>query len=348
MYGSTGMPASSRCSTDLPLSIDSESVKTRAVNVGVLERVIRRVPLVAQGKSGAQLERCWLDDGASVVVKHVDARHDWIMQATADDGRIGALWRNGVLARVPASIDHTVLDVQPSAGGGVVVVMRDVSAYLVPDEQIPILFHRHALTAAARLHVAFAGSPISQLCSLGDYYTFLSPAVCARFAAGHDVPRLAIEGWSRFDDIVAADVSQAIAALHADPTPLVEALLRRDCTLVHGDLKLANLGAQDDRLIVLDWGTLTTWAPPAVDYAWYLAINSAALGLDPAQVVDDVRHAEPDHDGRALGLALIGALMQLGWEKALGATADDVGTSQRELAGLAWWTTQVREALTLL
>ena len=106
------------------------------------------------------------------------------------------------------------------------------------------------------------GQPLPGLCPLSHLYAFLSPAVCARFAQDHDVPRLAIDGWARFHDIVPDEVSSAIAAIHADPTSLADALLARESTLVHGDLKLANLGADARRIIVLDWGTLTTLGSP--------------------------------------------------------------------------------------
>jgi hypothetical protein len=338
-----------RCSVRVVVDLfeGGERVETVCVGSGLLGRVVRRQPLVAPGKSGAQLERCWLDDGSAVVVKHADASKDWIMQATGDDGRIVALWADGLFGRIPASIDHAVLEVQPSAGGAI-VVMRDVSAYLAPDGQMPSSLHRRVLAAAAQLHAAFEGSPVRQLCALPAYYTFLSPAVCARFAADHEVPRLALEGWTRFHDIVAGDVAQAIAEVHADPGPLVDALLARNCTLVHGDLKLANLGEHAGQVIVLDWGTLTTWAPPAVDHAWYLAINAAALGAHYDRIIADIRARQREHDDIAQRLALIGAFAQLGWEKALGATARDVETRHRERAGLDWWTSQVRKSVSLL
>lgn len=314
---------------------------------GLLDRVVRREALLAQGKSGAQLERGWLADGSTVVLKHIDARDDWIMQATGDDGRIADLWADGTLRRVPASIDHAILDVAP-ADGGAVVVMRDVSAHLAADGQMPLPFHRRVVTAAAQLHTAFAGAPINRLCELSAYYGFLSPGTCMPFAAHHDIPRLAVEGWARFHDIVAPDVAEVIAALHENPSRLVDALLARDCTLVHGDLKLANLGEHADRVIVLDWGTLTVWAPPAVDFAWYLAINAAALGVGHDEILHDISRAQAKHDDIAQRLALIGALVQLGWEKALGATADDAETRRRERIGLEWWTAQVRLTLPLL
>jgi len=90
---------------------------------------------------------------------------------------------------------------------------------------------------------------------------------------------------------------------------------------------------------------LTTWAPPAVDYAWYLAINTAATGRSHDELRDEIRSAQgPAHDPTAESLALVGALAQLGWEKALGATSGDPAVAQRERAGLAWWSAAARAA----
>ena len=140
-------------------------------------------------------------------------------------------------------------------------------------------------------------------------------------------------------------MSEIIASVHADPDALAGSLLQRPCALVHGDLKMANLGADDEHVVVIDWGTLTTWAPPAVDYAWYLAVNSAAVGLPLDVILESVRATDAGSDDVALQLALVGALAQLGWAKALGATSDDAETRDREREGLAWWSAKVREAL---
>jgi hypothetical protein len=310
----------------------------------LLERVVRRELLVSDGKSGSQLERGWLDDGSAIVIKHADIRRDWIMQATGDEGRIARLWAEGVFEQLPDGIDHAMLEVHQTPSGAV-IVMRDVSASLFSTGAHLRSGHRRVLRAAAEVHHAFVDRPVASLCPLEACYAFLSPSVCARFADGHEVPRLAIEGWSRFHDIVADDVVQAISAIHNDPARLAAELLALPSTLIHGDLKLANLGEGRGRVIMLDWGTLTTWAPPAVDYAWYLAINGAAIGDNHEQLLHDVRQAAGDADRTALGFALIGALAQLGWEKALAATADDEGTRRRERDGLAWWSAQARTAL---
>jgi hypothetical protein len=100
-----------------------------------------------------------------------------------------------------------------------------------------------------------------------------------------------------------------------------------------------------DRTVIVDWGTPTTWAPPAVDFAWFVAINAAATGCTERELLDEIRLVQgADHDPVAQSLALVGALAQLGWEKALGATSDDPLVARRERAGLAWWSAAVRAA----
>jgi hypothetical protein len=311
----------------------------------VLDRLVRTEPLGSSGASGSALERGWLEDGSTVVIKHADARQDWIMQATGDDGRIAALWADGIFARVPPAVDHAMLDVEPGPGGAV-VVMRDVSPQLFADAPPTADERQVLLGAATALHAALSTAETAHLCPLAAYLTFLSPAACAPFAADHLVPRLAGEGWARFHELADDDVSAAVTAVHDDPAQLAGALLERPSTIVHGDLKLANLGVAGARAVVLDWGTLTTWAPPAVDFAWYLAINAAATGCSHDELLAEIRAAQGSrYDEQAQSLALLGALAQLGWEKALGATSDDAAVAGRERAGLAWWSAAARTAL---
>jgi hypothetical protein len=310
------------------------------------ERITRREPIVSGGKSGSQLERGWLDDGSPVVIKHAVADADWIMQATDDRGRVADMWVNGVFDRVPTVVEHALLAVRRKPGGAE-LLMSDLSGCLFSSGPDFRACHLDVLSGVTSLHRAFASGPVNELCSLRDYYTFLSPQVCARFSHDHDVPALAVEGWARFHELVPDDVVGAIDRLHDDPRPLVDALSGYEGTLVHGDLKMANLGMDRGRVVLLDWGTLTTWAPAAVDFAWYLAINAAALDLDLELdvLVEQCRRAIGAGGDAALDLALVGALAQLGWEKALGASAGHAATMQRERVGLAWWVRLVREAL---
>ena len=311
-----------------------------------LATAVSRHPLHGDGKSGSTLERVTLADGTRLVLKHVDPHRDWIMQATHDTGRVARLWAAGVFDHMPPVIDTAIVGVAP-APGGCTVVMRDVSASLLPDGlRVTRSQSRQLLAAVAALHRVFTRPPVDDLCSLADLLGFLSPTATAPHRADHEVPRLVLQGWERFADVVADDVADAVLHVLGSTGPLADALGDFGAALLHGDLKLANLGVGDGRVVVIDWGPQTSWGPPAVDYAWYVAVNGAAVRASLDELVDDVRTAAgPAHDEDALRLAFLGALVQLGWEKALGATADDGDVRARERSGLDWWTARAREAL---
>jgi Phosphotransferase enzyme family len=315
----------------------------------VLGSVVHRERLAGgDGKSGSLLERVVLGDGTRLILKHVSPSWDWIMRATEDRGRIAELAGSGVFDRVPVAIEHAVIEVRPE-GGGWVVVMRDVAASLVRDDQrVSRARSRLILAAAAELHAAFAGEPPLALCSLADRYRFLSPGTAAAERGGPDpVPALIGKGWDRFNELAPREIAGAVAASHREPEQLEAALGAYPSTLIHGDLKLGNLGFLPGRVVMLDWGTQTGWAPPAVEWAWYLAINASRIDATREQLLEDAAAASgPGHDPEALQLALLGGLVQLGWDKALQAVEDpDPARRAWEADDLRWWIDQARLAL---
>jgi hypothetical protein len=230
-----------------------------------------------------------------------------------------------------------------------VVIMRDVSAALLPDHaRISRADSRRVLEAAAALHASFWDDPPRPLCSMVDRYQFLSPATTRREAGGADeVPRLIGRGWERFAELVPDEVAGPVLSVLERTEPFAAALSRSPSTLIQGDLKLGNLGFSGDRVVMLDWGTQTGWAPPAAEVAWYLAINWSRIDATREQLLDDFRAAEGErHDEDTLRLALLGGLVQLGWDKALHASGHpDPAVRAREAADLAWWTARARDAL---
>jgi aminoglycoside phosphotransferase (APT) family kinase protein len=315
----------------------------------LLDQAVERTRIgVDDGKSGSPVERLRLADGQTVVVKRVRPYGDWIMRAMHDEGRAARLWQRGILGRVPGVIDHAVLGVVPEDGGWL-VVMRDAAGFLVPRGHVLTRDQsRRVIGAVHALHESFAGEDLPGLAPLADRYTVLGPALAVRERDGADgVPKLVERGWDRFAERVAPDVARPVLGLLDDPGELVAALERFPQTLVHGDLKIPNLGLAPDRVVVIDWGTQTGLAPPAVEWAWYLAISAGRIAATREEILDDVQAAEGEaHDRAALSVAVLGAFVQLGWNKALDAyDHPDPVTRARERLDLEWWVRTARGVL---
>ena len=294
-----------------------------------------RTPLASNGKSGARLETVTLD-GERYVVKHLD--DDWSLRAAAVPGvAVVEMWRRGILDRLPDCFDQPIIAV--SGGDVPALLMRDVSAWLVPDgdEPIPTEQQERFLAHMASLHAEFweTSEPID-LVSPERRYLELSPQMAeaeARRGSEHVVPKLVARGWPLLAEVAPRAASVVVPLVH-DPGPLVRALGTTPQTLVHGNWKLDNLGTDDrGRTVLLDW-ELPGRAAPLSDLAWYLAINCRRLPTSKEATIDEYR-AALEREGietapwweRQLGLALLGALVQFGWEKALGGYDDE----------LAWW-----------
>jgi hypothetical protein len=313
----------------------------------------RRPLFVGDSKSGSRMERLSIG-GVPHVLKHLDLEDSWLMRSTGDRGlRQLQLFTCGLLDALPPCIDHAVVAVAPTTAGGregTALLMRDVGDHLVPEGSAPITAdqeHRF-IDAMAALHAAywgFAGSDL--LISLAMHYTFLSEATGAVEAerGGEDVvPKLIPAGWGRLDTL-SARVARLIRGLHDDLSPLVLALEATPQTLVHGDWKLGNMGGDPNgRTILLDWDRASR-GPATLDLAWYLAINTDRLARPREALIDLYRERLEAHGVDTAGwfetqleLALVGAFLQLGWEKLLGGNPTE----------LAWWDARLDAAAHLL
>jgi hypothetical protein len=333
---------------------------TAGVTASVTELVAgatSRVSLTeGAGKSGARLERLVIG-GQPYVLKHLDLAQDWTMRASGClRGAPLLAWERGLLARLPDCFNQPIVGVCRFGGGGrppsggCTVLMRDVSPWLVPvtDEPISLDQHLRFLRHMAALHAAFwACGSECEVVPVMHRYLELSPWLAdaeAFVGSGHLVPRLVGEGWPRLAEVAPA-AAAIVTPLAWDPGPLVEALAGTPQTFVHSNWKLDNLGTDaDGRTVVLDWEQPGRGAPLS-DLAWYLAINCRRLPQGKEDSIAAYRRALEEHGisteawwDRQLALCLLGALVQFGWEKALGGYDEE----------LAWWETQAVRAAPLL
>ncbi len=137
-------------------------------------------------------------------------------------------------------------------------------------------------------------------------------------------------------------MSSLVRSLHDDPGPLLAILSTLPHTLVHNDVKTANIGMQGDTLWLFDWA-LAGIGPVCSDVGWLLAVNASRLPW----TLDETAERYAMHLRSALGARfataawerqlaasyLIGVML-LGWGKS---------GDERE-----WWCERALEARALL
>src|SRR5919205_40262 len=121
------------------------------------DQILHRRPLESDGNSGNTIESVTLRDGRRLLMKRTSPKWDWMSRETHDDGRLAAMWESGLLARIPETIDHTIVAVERD-GDALNVFMRDVSYALIPPAaRLDRAGVRRILLAARALHDTFWG-----------------------------------------------------------------------------------------------------------------------------------------------------------------------------------------------
>jgi hypothetical protein len=315
-----------------------------APSVEALEGASSREPMVStDSKSGATLERVVID-GVRYVLKTVDRRTDWIARQAGDIGCWPVVaWEAGLVDLAPPCIDHTVVGAARTATGGA-VLMHDASEWLVPpgDAPLPLELHLQFLDHLAAFHsVCWGWTDDLGLCPLGNRYCLFGPAsLGTEEALGHPEPvtQTAAEGWE--------PLRRRARARREPRTPAFRAVAaRRRAGDDAVDVRPRRLEARQPRRparrshLLMDW-SVPGAAPPLIELAHYLALNSARLPVGHSK--DDAiaayrasleRHVDtkPWWD-RQLAWCLLGVMLQLAWNKSDGSSDE-----------LAWWSARVDE-----
>jgi hypothetical protein len=327
--------------------------------VGSVEELLdgagRREPFhPVDSRSGSHFERVWFGE-EQMVVKFLHVDDDFAMRATGDvNCRSIRAWAAGLYDVAPAVIDHGIVGMAGGVGRdglGAAILMRDLTTALATQgdvafgEQQHLDFIDHLATMCA---ATWGWHDDVGLMPYGARWEFFGhAAIDGDRALGwpERVPQIADEGWLRFAERAPAAIATGIDDLRHDVTPLATALATTPSCFLHGDWKAGNLGSADRRTVLIDWVYVGA-GPACHELGWYLALNRAKLpaGHSKERVMTDFRAALERHGvetggwwDRQLALAMLGAVVQFGWEKALGDEAE-----------LGWWCDRASEGLARL
>ena len=310
---------------------------------------VERVALAGhEGKSGAGLERVRLADGRALVVKRFTAESDLTLALTGGDvGWEHVLWHSGALARLPEGLHHAIVDTWVE-DGTTVVAMRDLGhRVLTWRRHLSAAETSWVLHRVALLHRAYLGRPPTRLAPLDRTLALFAPRTMVDVDPERNpLVGFARRGWELFPDCVPPDVAEPVLALLDDVTPLSRALEARPATLVHGDLATVNMAFEGDDLVLLDWA-MPSAAPGALDVARFVAGCWSVVEPSREDVLATYRAAAGQaYDEPAMRLALLAALVWLGWNKALDIVDNpDPAVRARERADLDWWVREARITL---
>ncbi len=316
----------------------------------------RREPWApAASRSTTAFERVVID-GEPFLLKHLHLDDDFIGRTTGDIGcRPLRAWEAGLYDVAPDHIDHGVVGVAAGDGRngwGTALLMRDLSASLASTGDRPFTEDEHVafLGAMAAMCAATWGweDDLDLLAYPRRWEFFAEATLVGEQALGwpERVPEIADEGWRRFFAAAPALVAEGVRALWSDVGPLADALAATPSCFLHGDWKNGNIGlGADGRVVLIDWVYLGA-GPACHELGWYLALNRDLIPASRSKedVIEEFRSAleaagvaTDDWWSRQLPLALLGTLVQFGWEKAYG-DADELG----------WWCDRAAEGLALL
>jgi Phosphotransferase enzyme family len=315
-------------------------------------------PFPNDGWSGAALTRLRSPDGASFILKRDSFRRDWIMQATADIRRRESWLALRALSlpwpvRFPAlGAAWTLEPDSTSEPDEIAILMPDLSGVLF-DWNRPLNSDELAvvLSAMASLHGAAEGkvAKFAAWTPWEERLTLISRRSLERRGPAREaVGSRILPGWDAWDRFATPVARAIVEQLSDNDEPLLDALVGLPSTLIHGDLKLANIGiAADGAVEMIDWQMVTV-APVAIELGWFLVSNVNALPFRPEEILDRYWALREVPDGQRLvenDLAILVGLLLRGWRKGYDAAAGiKLASGVAASDDLAWWCERAVEA----
>jgi hypothetical protein len=317
----------------------------------LLSRASTRQPVhPGDARGGSVFERVSID-GQGYFLKCLSRSRDWTMRVMGDRvHRPYLVWQAGMMDRVPACIDHTVVAMEVNGAGEaseLLMLMRDVGQCLLPegDAVVGTGVHGGFIEHMAQLAASFWGwvDADGLLTSMPERLRSFAPDTIAPELQSHDAPSALVAADAGWRQLPGRSPLLASAARmgHDAPGLLAGPLGETPVTFLHGDWKMGNLGTHPDgRTILLDW-SFPGAGPACWELCWYLALNRARLPESKEAAIERYRQAL-EHAGittagwfeAQLDLCLVGVMACFAWEKALG-----------EEDELRWWEARVGQAV---
>jgi hypothetical protein len=306
-------------------------------------------PFPNDGWSGASMTLLRRGGGDRFVLKRDSLGLDWIARATADGPVLREAWFAAAGPALPSTIRNPALGgaFDPATGQSA-VLMPDLSDVLFDwNATLPVDRLEVVLAALAGLHASPSEPPRdAPWCPIRERVALICRSSLERPGPAHDaVADRLLPGWDAFDRLATAAARDLVAALSDEPRSLVGALAAQPATLIHGDLKLANVGIAADGVVdVVDWQMVMV-APVAIELGWFLVSNVHALPLPPEAVLERYWHVRGRDPGPENDLAILVGLLLRGWRKGYDAEAGiTLASGVRAGDDLAWWCERAVEA----
>lgn len=236
-----------------------------------------RITSMTAGRTGAEVSAISDGSGTGYVLKAVPIERGFA-EGLGNDGE-GWFWLSGLTRDLPGELVNPTLDVAHHAERGQWwLLMDDVAAYIRTRRQWNDTHSRRLFEAMAALHARYwdaaPGTGAGTLA--GTTAVFVATALYAAngvasepwVARAAQEFRVAANLMPAFLDALAPDDADFYVAICQHWPGIVAALQQFPQTLIHGDLRWANIAMSDDRVVLFDW-EFCARAPAAVDLAWH-------------------------------------------------------------------------------
>jgi len=238
-----------------------------------------------EGRTGSTVTR--------LIARGPDAERRFVLKAVPAapwrvalgiDGMEARLWLSGTVQSLPAGLRCPTLDVARHSSAHWWILMDDVSSGIVPRGTYDEAKSRTLMRNLARAHARFwahddelAAFPIPGFEATGNAFATLAVYVGrgATTAAEPWLAGLAEDFWvcrallpPMLNAMPASDADFYLD-LCANHSRIAAALAKHPHTLLHGDLRRANISVVGDDVALFDW-ELSSRGPATRDLAWHM------------------------------------------------------------------------------